>query len=121
MAKKFRVATEGATTDGRKLARESLEQMAKNYDPKRYGARVWLEHMRGMFPDGPFAALGDVLSLSTGEIKEARTPARSVSTPRSSRPRSSRRSTSSARRSTRASRWTPSSRTPANPTWSAWP
>jgi len=70
MAKKFRVATEGATTDGRKLARESLEQMAKSYDPKRYGARVWLEHMRGMFPDGPFAALGDVLSLSTGEIKD---------------------------------------------------
>lgn len=70
MAKKFRVATEGATTDGRKLSRQHLEQMAKNYDPKRYGARVWMEHIRGLFPDGPFAALGDVLSLATEEIKD---------------------------------------------------
>nr|WP_262983677.1 GPO family capsid scaffolding protein [Halomonas elongata] len=43
---KFRVATEGATTDGREIKREWIEQMAANYDPAKYGARIWMEHMR---------------------------------------------------------------------------
>jgi hypothetical protein len=64
----FRVATEGATTDGRKISRQWIEQMAKNFDPKKYGARVWLEHMRGLFADGPFAALGDVTAVKAEEV-----------------------------------------------------
>lgn len=64
-SKKFRVAREGATTDGRKISREWLEQMAKNYDPKVYGARVNLEHFKSPYPDSAFRAYGDVLSLST--------------------------------------------------------
>ncbi|SFU80314.1 GPO family capsid scaffolding protein [Halomonas korlensis] len=64
----FRIATEGATTDGRKISREWIEQMAKNFDPKTYGARVWMEHMRGMFADGPFPALGDVTKLEAREV-----------------------------------------------------
>jgi hypothetical protein len=64
----FRVATEGATTDGRKIAREWIEQMAKNFDQKKYGARVWLEHMRGLFSDGPLPALGDVTALKAEEV-----------------------------------------------------
>ena len=36
----FRVATEGATTDGRAITREQIDQMAKNFDPAKYGARV---------------------------------------------------------------------------------
>ncbi|MEX1197788.1 MAG: GPO family capsid scaffolding protein [Pseudohongiellaceae bacterium] len=63
----FRVATEGATTDGRKISREWIEQMAKNYDPGKYGARVWMEHMRGLFADGPFRAFGDVLAVEAKE------------------------------------------------------
>ncbi|MBZ5876021.1 GPO family capsid scaffolding protein [Chromohalobacter israelensis] len=66
---KFRVATEGATTDGRTITREWIEQMAKNYDPKKYGARVWMEHVRGMFADGPFPALGDVTALEAKEVE----------------------------------------------------
>lgn len=66
----FRVATEGATTDSRKISREWIEQMAKNFNRTKYGARVWLEHMRGMFADGPFAALGDVTAVKAEEIKE---------------------------------------------------
>lgn len=66
-SKKFRVAREGATTDGRKISRDWIVQMAKNYDPKLYGARVNLEHFKGILPDGPFKAYGDVLSLSTEE------------------------------------------------------
>ncbi|MEQ9133319.1 MAG: GPO family capsid scaffolding protein [Salinisphaeraceae bacterium] len=62
-----RVATEGATTDGRKLSREHLEQMARNYDPDKYGARIWIEHLRGLFPEGPLPAVGDVKALKTEE------------------------------------------------------
>ncbi len=32
-SKRFRVGVEGATTDGRKIQREWLTQMAENYDP----------------------------------------------------------------------------------------
>lgn len=62
-SKLFRVATEGATTDGRTISRTWIEQMARNFDPKKYGARVWIEHMRGLLPDSSFAAQGDVLSV----------------------------------------------------------
>ncbi|MGM0535562.1 MAG: GPO family capsid scaffolding protein [Pseudomonadota bacterium] len=68
----FRIATEGATTDGRKISREWIEQMAKNFDPAKYGARVWMEHMRGMFADGPFPALGDVTKLETREVEDGK-------------------------------------------------
>lgn len=69
---KFRVATEGATTDGRKISREWIEQMAKNFDPAKYGARVWMEHMRGMFHDGPFVALGDVTAVESKEVEDGK-------------------------------------------------
>lgn len=64
----FRVATEGATTDGRKISRDWITQMAGNYDPKKYGARIWMEHMRGLFHDGPFPALGDVKALKHEDV-----------------------------------------------------
>jgi hypothetical protein len=66
-SKQFCIATEGATTDGRVIERAWLTQMAANYDPKLYGARVNLEHIKGFTPDGPFRRYGDVLSLSTDE------------------------------------------------------
>ncbi|MCI0152146.1 GPO family capsid scaffolding protein [Paraburkholderia sediminicola] len=71
-SKWFRVAVEGATMDGRTIARDWISQMAKNYSPTKYGARVNLEHIRGVMPDGPFNAYGDVLALEardeTGEF-----------------------------------------------------
>lgn len=66
MSKNFVVATAGATTDGREIQPEWIDQMAADYNPKVYGARVNCEHIRGMTPDGPFSALGDVTALSTG-------------------------------------------------------
>ena len=71
-SKYFRVATEGATTDGRTIQRSWIEQMAKNFSPVKYGARVWLEHMRGMLPDSVFKAYGDVVSLKTEQNAEGK-------------------------------------------------
>ncbi|WP_338616434.1 GPO family capsid scaffolding protein [Pigmentiphaga sp. CHJ604] len=72
MSKKFKskpfcIATEGATTDGRNIERSWLQQMAATYDRAKYGARIWLEHIRGTLPDSPFKAYGDVLALSAEE------------------------------------------------------
>lgn len=66
----FRVAVEGATTDGRTISRLWIEQMAKNFNPTVYGARIWQEHIRGLFHDGPFSALGDVKAVKAEEIKD---------------------------------------------------
>lgn len=62
-SKLFCIATEGASTDGRVISADWIQQMAKNFNRKTYGARVWLEHMRSLLPDGPFKAYGDVLAL----------------------------------------------------------
>ncbi len=70
-SKWFRVATEGATTDGRQIERQWLLDAAETYDPKTYGARVWLEHFRSVLADGPFRAFGDVLALKTEEVEIA--------------------------------------------------
>lgn len=67
-SKMFRIAVEGATTDGRVIERAWLEQIAANYSPTKYGARVNLEHIRGILPDGPFKAYGDVLAVETREL-----------------------------------------------------
>lgn len=66
-SKEFCIATEGATTDGRVIERVWLEQMAETYDPKIYGARVNMEHIKGYTPDSPFKRYGDVVSLRAAE------------------------------------------------------
>ena len=71
-SKFFRVATEGATTDGREIQRSWIEQMAKNFNRQKYGARVWLEHMRGMLPESSFAALGDVLAVESRQVEDGK-------------------------------------------------
>lgn len=68
-SKFFRVAVEGATTDGRNIERQWLVDAAETYDPNIYGARVWLEHFRSLLPDGPFRAYGDVVAVKTEEIE----------------------------------------------------
>ncbi|WP_039089850.1 GPO family capsid scaffolding protein [Gallibacterium anatis] len=61
----FRVAKAGATTDGRKISPEWIEQMAKNYNPKTYQARISIEHIKGLHPNSDFRNMGDVLALKT--------------------------------------------------------
>ncbi|TDG03721.1 GPO family capsid scaffolding protein [Paraburkholderia guartelaensis] len=75
-SKKFRVAVEGATTDGRKIERAWIQQMAAQYSAELYGARVNCEHIRGMAPmtdnanSSPFGSYGDVIGLSAEEIAD---------------------------------------------------
>lgn len=68
----FRVATEGATTDGRAITREQIDQMAKNFDPGKYGARVWVEHIRGLYSDSPFRAHGDVTAVEARDVEDGK-------------------------------------------------
>lgn len=65
----FRVAVTGATTDGRTIERRDIEQMAAKYSPATYGARVNLEHYRGLLPDSPFRMYGDVLAVKAEEVE----------------------------------------------------
>ncbi|MDF3821701.1 GPO family capsid scaffolding protein [Leptospira sp. 96542] len=69
VSKFFRVGVEGATTDGRTIERKDIEQMGRNYDPDLYGSRVWMEHYRGMLPDGPFRAYGDIVETKAEEVE----------------------------------------------------
>lgn len=67
--KPFLLATAGSTVDGRVIDEKMLEEMVSSYDPKVYGARLNIEHIRGISGDGPFRAYGDVLELSIGEVE----------------------------------------------------
>ncbi|UEP31765.1 GPO family capsid scaffolding protein [Burkholderia sp. B21-007] len=67
-----RVATEGATTDGRAITRQQIQEMAETYKPATYGARVFLEHFRGIFPDGPFRAYGDVSAVEARTVEDGK-------------------------------------------------
>ncbi|UAN17371.1 GPO family capsid scaffolding protein [Enterobacter asburiae] len=70
MTNLFRVAVEGATCDGRVLERQHITEMAEQYDPQVYGARVNLEHILGWSPTSDFRAYGDVVEAKTEEIAE---------------------------------------------------
>ena len=68
-SKWFRVAVEGATTDGRRIEGDWIDQMATSYDRSQYGARVWMEHIRGTLPDSPFRAYGDILAVKAEDVE----------------------------------------------------
>lgn len=75
-AKKFRskwtrIAVEGATTDGRNIERSWIEDMAAQYSPNTYGARINCEHIKGYWPGGEFGAYGDVIALKAEEVEIA--------------------------------------------------
>ncbi|PQZ68446.1 phage capsid protein [Achromobacter sp. MYb9] len=68
----FTVATEGQTTDGRVIERSWLDDIAATYNRANYGARIWMEHIRGVLPDGPFKAYGDVLAVRVQDNKDGK-------------------------------------------------
>ena len=67
-SKWFCIAVAGDTTDGREIQADWIIQMAENYDPNTYGARINVEHIRSPFPDSVFGAYGDVLALKTEKV-----------------------------------------------------
>ncbi|WP_426767370.1 GPO family capsid scaffolding protein [Erwinia aphidicola] len=69
-AKRFRIAVEGATTDGRVISRDWISQMAKNYDPTVFGARINMEHIKGYAADSTFRRFGDVTAVEAEEIAD---------------------------------------------------
>ncbi|MCL6746432.1 GPO family capsid scaffolding protein [Kosakonia sp. R1.Fl] len=69
-AKRFRIGVEGATTDGREIQREWLEQMAASYNPTFYTALINLEHIKSYSPDSAFNRYGKVTALVAEEIKD---------------------------------------------------
>lgn len=66
--KPFLLATAGSTVDGRTIDEKMLKEMASSYDPKTYGARLNIEHIRGISGEKPFRAYGDIDSLSTDMV-----------------------------------------------------
>lgn len=74
MAKKvskfFRIGVEGDTCDGRIISASDIQEMAESFDPRVYGCRINLEHIRGLFPDGDFKRLGDVVELKAEKIDD---------------------------------------------------
>lgn len=64
----FRVATSGATTDGRTITEQVVRDLAETYNPATYQARVNLEHVTSIYPDSTFGAYGDVLALKAEPV-----------------------------------------------------
>lgn len=61
------VAQSGKTIDGREITPAQIDQMAATYDPKKYGARVNVEHFVSAIPDGIFRCVGDVKSVKAAD------------------------------------------------------
>ena len=74
MAKKiskwFRIGVEGDTCDGRVISGNDIQEMADTFDPRVYGCRINLEHIKGLMPDSPFKRLGDVTELKAEIISD---------------------------------------------------
>ncbi|MFJ5415330.1 GPO family capsid scaffolding protein [Pectobacterium carotovorum] len=74
MAKKvskwFRVGVEGDTCDGRVIDANDIQNMAETFDPRVYGCRINLEHLKGLLPDSPFRRYGDVVELKAEKIDD---------------------------------------------------
>ena len=70
VSKFFRIGVEGDTCDGRIISGNDIQEMAESFDPRVYGCRIILEHIRGLFPDGDFKRLGDVVELKAEIIDD---------------------------------------------------
>ncbi|HGH3386084.1 TPA: GPO family capsid scaffolding protein [Citrobacter freundii] len=74
MAKKvskwFRIGVEGDTCDGRVINGEDIQDMADTFDPRVYGCRINLEHIKSLWPDSPFKRYGDVTEVKAEIISD---------------------------------------------------
>lgn len=65
--KRFRVAREGQTVDGRELTHQEIQDMADTYNPEHYAGRINIEHFAGWSPEPPFNAYGDIIKVEAIE------------------------------------------------------
>lgn len=68
VTKFFQVAVEGDTSDGREITRQDIQDAGDTYNPKVYGSRLSLEHIRGFSPNSDFKAYGDILATKSEEV-----------------------------------------------------
>lgn len=70
VVKRFRVAREGQTVDGRSLSQQQIIDMSETYDPVEYTARINCEHMSdywsGLNGRNNEGALGDIIKVDHG-------------------------------------------------------
>lgn len=70
ISKWFRIGVEGDTCDGRAISADDIQDMADTFDPRVYGCRINLEHIRSIYPDGPYARYGDVTEVKAEVIDD---------------------------------------------------
>ncbi|MDE3903793.1 GPO family capsid scaffolding protein [Escherichia coli] len=70
MSKWFRIGVEGDTCDGRVISATDIQEMADGFDPRVYGCRINLEHIRSVIPDSPFCRYGDVTEVKAEVIDD---------------------------------------------------
>jgi len=70
ISKWFRIGVEGDTCDGRVISAADIQDMADTFDPRVYGCRINLEHIRSIYPDGPYARYGDVTEVKAEVIDD---------------------------------------------------
>ncbi|MGC9853362.1 GPO family capsid scaffolding protein [Escherichia coli] len=74
MAKKvskwFRIGVEGDTCDGCVISGDDIQEMADSFDPRVYGCRINLEHIKSLWPDSPFKRYGDVTEVKAEIISD---------------------------------------------------
>lgn len=74
MAKKvskwFRIGVEGDTCDGRVISGDDIQDMADTFDPRVYGCRINLEHLRSVIPDSVLKRYGDVTEVKAETISD---------------------------------------------------
>ncbi|MCP2005003.1 UNVERIFIED_ORG: hypothetical protein J2Y78_003543 [Buttiauxella agrestis ATCC 33320] len=70
VSKLFRIGVEGDTCDGRVISGTDIQEMASAFDPRVYGCRINLEHLRGILPDSIFQRYGDVVELKAAQIED---------------------------------------------------
>ena len=70
VSKWFRIGVEGDTCDGRIIGATEIQEMADTFDPRVYGCRINLEHIKGLMPDSTFKRYGDVVELKAEKIED---------------------------------------------------
>jgi len=70
ISKWFRIGVEGDTCDGRVISASDIQEMADTFDPRVYGCRINLEHIRSINPDGQYGRYGDVAEVKAEVIDD---------------------------------------------------